>query len=53
MAHEVGTFDLVYHACYQRTRETVVLALETMGQAQAPSVCESVILRERDAGYST
>lgn len=52
LAAEFGTFDLVYHSGYRRTRETADLALDAMNQSPAPVVRESIFLRERDAGYA-
>lgn len=52
LAAEFGSFDLVYHSGYRRARETAELALEAMAQSPAPTVRESIFLRERDAGYT-
>jgi len=45
-----GSFDVVYHSGYRRTRETATLVLE--GMMPPPIVREHIFLRERDAGYA-
>lgn len=52
LATEFGSFDLIYHSGYRRTCETAELVVEAMAQSSAPTVRESVFLRERDAGYA-
>lgn len=52
LAAEFGTFDLVYHSGYRRTRETAELVLTAMGESNSSNVRESIFLRERDAGYA-
>lgn len=51
LADEFGTFDLVYHSGYRRTRETAALALDAL-RGEAPPVQEHIFLRERDSGYT-
>lgn len=53
LAAAFGTFDVVYHSGYRRTRETAELAIAAIGpDAPAPLVREHIFLRERDPGYA-
>ena len=52
MMREFGTFDLVCHSGYRRTRETVELVLKAMGQTAAPVVRESLRRDEEPARFS-
>jgi broad specificity phosphatase PhoE len=49
-----GTFDVVFHSGYRRTRDTTAAILEAWPETERAEieVREHILLRERDTGYT-